>query len=294
MKKNILCIGGANIDLKLKSEAHLFLHTSNQVTSSTSFGGVARNVAHNLAKVTTDIHLQCVVGNDEGGRSLLEHMRSLGVNTSHSLILDGKRTSQYLAVLNDQGELFIGLADMAVYDEINEEFITASWDLWTEQSLIFIDTNLPAKLIDLILKRAALFDIPVCIDPVSVEKAKKLPYRLDSVFLIKPDMQEASALTEMPVRTINDCLIAGRKLKERGVKNTVISMGKSGYVLVNDDHEVHVPVSGDVQTVDVSGAGDAFIAGILHGLQQNKEVLEACTTGAKAAELTIQSVDTVI
>ena len=294
MKKSIFCIGGANIDFKLKSQDHLFSHTSNPVSSSTSFGGVARNVAHNLAKLTTSIYLQCVVGNDAGGHSLLEHMRSLGVNTSHSLILDGKRTSQYFAVLNGQGELFIGLSDMAIYDEINEEFITASWDLWTEHSLIFIDTNLPAKLIDLILKRAALFDIPVCIDPVSVEKAKKLPYRMDSIFLIKPDMQEASALTNMPIRSINDCLIAGRKLKERGVKNTVISMGKLGYVLVNDVHEIHVPVSGDVRTVDVSGAGDAFIAGILYGLQQNKEVLESCKTGAKAAELTIQSVDTVV
>ena len=47
------------------------------------------------------------------------------------------------------------------------------------------------------------------------------------------------------------------------------------------------------QVVDVSGAGDAFIAGILYGLQQDKEVIEACHIGAKAAAQTIQSISTV-
>lgn len=291
---NIFCIGGANIDLKLKSSDSLLLHTSNQVYSSTSFGGVARNVAHNLAKVTSNVHLQCVVGHDAHGKALLEHIESLGVNTAYSQILKGKRTSQYLAVLDDLGELFIGLADMNIYDEIGDEFITTAWNSWTHNSLVFLDTNLPSRVIDLILNRAADLDIKICIDPVSVEKAKKIPHQLEAVFLLKPDVQEASALSHMPIRTINDCFIAGRKLVNRGVKNIVISMGNLGYVVVNDTDEIHVPAL-EVSTIaDVSGAGDAFVAGILSGLQQNKDILESCKIGAKAAALTIQSVDTVV
>ena len=84
-------------------------------------------------------------------------------------------------------------------------------------------------------------DILVCIDSVSVEKAKKIPQRLDSIFLLKSDIHEASALTGIDIQSVGDCMTAGRQLKEWGAKNTVISLGKLGYVLINDAQEIDVP-----------------------------------------------------
>jgi len=294
MDKKIICIGGANIDFKLKSQNQYLLNTSNPVSTSSSYGGVARNVAHNLANVTSNIYLQCVVGDDAHGRDMLKYMESLGVNTEHSLILEGRRTSQYHAILNEHGELFLGLADMEIYNEISREFITTSWDFWNKQSLVFLDTNLPSVLIDLILEKAALMEFLVCIDLVSVEKAKKIPQCLDSVFLLKSDAQEASVLTGIPIHSVSDCMKAGFLIKERGVKNSVISLGSLGYVLINDNVQIHVPAEEVENVIDVSGAGDAFIAGILYGLQQGKEVFDACQMGAKAAVRTIQSMSTVV
>lgn len=291
--KNIICIGGANIDFKFKSKNQLLLNTSNPISSSQSFGGVARNVAHNLAKVTSHIYLQTVVGNDEQGRALLEHMKVLGVNTQYCQILNDKRTSQYHAILNEQGELFIGLADMNIFDELSDDFITSAWDSWPKNSILFLDTNIPSRLIDLMLHKASELELLLCIDPVSVEKTKKLPDGLNSVFLIKADIQEASALSGLPIQSIDDCMMAGRQIRRRGVKNIVISLGKLGYVLMNETHEVHVPIDEVEHVVDVSGAGDAFVAGILHGLQQGNRVIDACKQGARAAAQTIQSVNTV-
>ncbi len=294
MNKKILCIGGANVDFKMKSHNSLILKTSNPVFSNTSFGGVARNVAHNLAKITSNVFLQTVVGDDDQGKALLGQMQALGVNTQHCQLLKGKRTSQYHAILNDQGELFIGLADMNIYDELSDHFITDSWDHWNQDTLVFLDTNLPASNIDLILKKSRSLNIQVCIDLVSVEKTKKMPAVLDSIFLIKADIQEASELTKTTIHSIDDCMTAGRMLRERGVTNSVISLGNLGYVITNDTYEIHVPAEEVEEVVDVSGAGDAFIAGILFGLQQEKDVLSACEIGAKAAARTIQSLDSVL
>ena len=44
---------------------------------------------------------------------------------------------------------------------------------------------------------------------------------------------------------------------------------------------------------DVNGAGDAFFAGMLYGLQQQLTIEEVCEIGAIAAELTAQSTQTV-
>lgn len=293
MPKKILCIGGANIDYKLKSQSSLRLATSNPIHSSFSFGGVARNVAHNLAQFSSNIYLQCVVGDDANGRKLLEHMNSLGVNTDYSKILYNQSTSQYYAILHEHGELFIGLSDMDIYNHIDDDFITTSWAHWNEQCIIFLDTNLSAQHIRLILDRALLVGAKVCIDPVSVEKSKRIPKELDSVYLLKPDRQEASALTNLDIDSVEDCIKAGVRLHERGARNVVITLGKLGYVLVNDTHQIHAKAENILQTVDVSGAGDAFVAGLLYGLQQDKPMLEACKQGSLAAAQTIQSLQTV-
>ncbi|KTD79430.1 carbohydrate kinase family protein [Legionella waltersii] len=294
MPNKIICIGGANIDFKLKSPNPLVLNTSNPIHSTISFGGVARNVAHNLAQLTSDIYLQCLVGNDANGLALLTHVQSLGVNTQYSKIIDGQSTSQYYAILNNQGELFIGLADMDIYNVIDDEFITSSWDDWNSQSLIFLDTNLPSSHIDLILKKANSVGAKLCIDPVSVEKAKRIPAQFGSIYLLKPDRKEASTLTGITIESIDDCIRAGKLLKDRGVQNVVITLGQLGYVLVNNSEQVYVAAEEVKQSIDVSGAGDAFVAGILYGIQLEKNIAEACQIGAKAAAQTIQTLQTVI
>jgi pseudouridine kinase len=294
MPNRIICIGGANIDFKLKSPNPLVLNTSNPIHSTVSFGGVARNVAHNLAQLTSDVYLQCIVGNDANGLALLSHMQSLGVDTQYSKIIDGKSTSQYYAILSNQGELFIGLADMDIYNNIGIEFITSTWNDWNNQSIIFLDTNLPSSHIDLILRKAHSVGAKLCIDPVSVEKAKRIPEQFDSIYFLKPDRQEASGLTGINIESIDDCIRAGTQLKDRGVQNVVITLGKLGYVLVNNTEQIYVAAEEVLNSIDVSGAGDAFVAGILYGLQLEKNIAEACQIGAKAAAQTIQTLETVI
>lgn len=293
MIKHIFCIGGANIDCKLKSSVNLTLSTSNPVFSTSSYGGVARNVAQNLIHWTTNIHLQCVVGDDAYGRQMLDHIRLLGVNVEHCVVLADKKTSHYYAILDSDGELFVALADMNIYDELTIVQFTPAWDSWSSQSLIFLDTNLPAELIGMILKQAVARNLLVCIDAVSVTKAQKLPYNLEQVFLLKADRLEASVLTHMEINSVDDCLCAGRKLRRRGVKHAVLTLGRLGYVVVNELCEEYIAIPQIDRVIDTSGAGDAFIAGILLGLQHNETMLRACQLGAAAAAYTVQSIHTV-
>lgn len=293
MLKNIYCVGGATIDHKLTSSAALISATSNPVSSYTSFGGVARNVAENLARWTQHIHLQCVVGNDEYGKSLLVHIEQLGVNTKHSLFLDDQETAHYYAILNTNGELHLALVDMQIYTHLPEKEFMSVWNEWQPNSIIFLDTNLPAIVLSGAIRIAEKINSIVCIDPVSVTKAKKLPSNLDKVFLIKPNVLEAAALTNTTIVSISDCIAAGKKLLNSGVENVVISLGEKGHVIVNAEQAKHITTTA-IRPTDVNGAGDAFFAGILYGLQHDQDIFSACQIGACAATLTIQSVKTVV
>lgn len=293
MTKNIYCIGGANIDCKLKSSVPLSQKTSNPVTSSVTYGGVARNVAENLARWTSNIYLQCIVGNDNEGKQLLAHVRRAGVNIEYCQALDHKKTSYYYAIIDRTGEVHMALADMEIYHHIPLYPFTHSWQNWPTDSIIFADANLPTNVLERAIEVAADKKLKICIDPVSAPKTKLVPENLKNVFLIKPDLLEATALTGIQIHSISDSIRAGKVLLDRGVENVVISLGKSGYVIVNNETEEYFETMVFSEIVDATGAGDAFIAGILLGLQQSKSIVEACQMGAAAAAYTIQSAKTV-
>jgi len=289
MVQKIICIGGATIDRKLKTRDALELATSNPASSVTTFGGVAHNVAKNLIQLTQPIYLQCVVGNDSEGRDLLSHLKNAGINTDMSLVRENKTTAHYYAILDHQGELHLAIADMEIYDDVPFDSFTQSWCEWHPDDIIFLDTNLPAPLIEHAITLSKQKQLTLCIDTVSMAKAKKLPAQLEGVFLIKPDRFEAEVLANRSIHSIKDCMEAGKVLLQKGVKNVVITLGQSGYVITNEFGQKHVAAIETKSVVDVSGAGDAFIAGILYELKKGSSIHSACELGARAAFLTLQS-----
>ncbi|WP_454784460.1 carbohydrate kinase family protein [Legionella sp. WA2024007413] len=293
MNKQIICIGGITIDRKLTSTHQLQLGTSNPVSSISSFGGVAHNVAKNLSLLTNNVHIYGVVGQDNDGLHAIAHLKSMGVGIQNILTIHNKSTAHYDVILDKEGELVLALADMEIFDHVPFDQFTSSWCEWNNEEIVFLDTNLPHVIIEYAIQIARTQNIKLCIDPVSVSKARKLPPLLENIFLLKPDRFEAEALTQTHIHSVSDCIKAGQILLDKGVRNCIISLGKSGYVIVNETVKKHVPAFFIDPIVDVSGAGDAFIAGILYELKKNTPIIDACHTGAAMAALTVQSCHTV-
>ena len=84
----IACIGAANLDRKLRSLATLTMGTSNPARQDESFGGVARNIAENLARLGAPVSLTTAIGDDSSGRALLAHAEAAGIDTRGTLKLD--------------------------------------------------------------------------------------------------------------------------------------------------------------------------------------------------------------
>src|SRR5688572_2511759 len=141
---SITCIGGAAVDRKYRAFEPIRQGTSNPVTSGFSFGGVARNVAENISRLGTKVSLASILGNDENGRTLIEDLKRLGIGTHRMAISDTHPTAEYVAVLQPDGELAVGLANMAIFDELTPTLLRkAEADL--QAAWIFADCNLPAE-----------------------------------------------------------------------------------------------------------------------------------------------------
>ena len=103
----LICIGGATVDWTYRTKDAVHLRTSNPATSERSFGGVARNVAENVARLGAHSSLVSVLGGDENGRAIRESLDRLDIDTRHIGISADHATAEYVAVLQPNGDLVL-------------------------------------------------------------------------------------------------------------------------------------------------------------------------------------------
>lgn len=287
-RSGVLCIGGAAIDLGLRLRAPTILGTSNLADAASSFGGVARNVAELLARFGVETALLSAVGDDAAGRELLAHLRTNGVDTSRSFAVPGGETARYIAILDEAGELVIGVNAMQVSAAVTAERIHST-DLGVA-GWLFAECNLdPAAIAAVLQRRRENPELRLAIDTISVPKVARLPHDLAGIDLLFTNVDEANALLgrDEP-RSRDGGLALSAALRDRGINSVVVTLGDRGHVARSPDGAWWSgSVAADV--VDVTGAGDALIAGTLAGIQRGLDLATASRDGALAAALTAES-----
>lgn len=291
-RKDILCVGGANIDRKIQVIENLQYGTSNPAESAQSCGGVARNIAENLGRLGSDASLLTVVGGDHEGNWLLESSKNF-VDITPSHVFNDRTTGTYTAVLDEAGEMTIALADMSIYDEIYYEFIDKRWGYFASAKLVILDTNFPAEVLQKIIKRCEEEKIRLCITPVSAPKVKKLPENLNGVTWLIANKDEAEALSEISIQNEGDFFKAAEILIKKGVEKVVITRGDKGLIFFTREGDAGVLLPPPVKVADVTGAGDSLVAGIMYADLKGLNTENACKIGIACSMLTLQSLESV-
>ncbi len=290
----VLVIGSAGLDLVGRSNAPLQLGTSNPGRMRMSRGGVARNVAENLARLGTEVILITAVGSDRQGQRLLDETAGTGVNVEHCLLIEEEPTSFYLAVLDEQGNLQVGIDDMRVIAAIPPEHLRERRELFKHAAAVFVDANLPQRTLRAAIALAYRSKTPVAADPTSVRLAEALCPYLDRLWLIAPNEFEASALCPVHVEHAdrNSVIDAARHLVGQGVGIAIITMAEFGVSYATVDTSGHIPAV-KTEIVDPTGAGDALSAAVIFSLLNGIPLDEAVRLGVSAAALTLRASGTV-
>lgn len=276
----VLCVGAAAVDRKYRALAPLRRDTSNPVASDRAAGGVARNVAETLARLGVRTGLVSLVGEDANGRWLRDTLRAVGVDTAGVQVVAGLATAEYVALLEPDGGLAYGLADMGIFDAITPAVVEAALE-GACAAWIFADCNLPPEALARLVREGPA-RARLAVDAVSVAKAMRLPRDLAGLDLLFLNEAEAEALLGAALPPDEAAL----RLRERGAASVVLTRGAGGLVAAGP--EGIVPVSAPPgPVVDVTGAGDALIAATLHRLLAGDGLAAAARWGAAAASLTI-------
>lgn len=298
---DVLCIGGINLDRKLKAFSALNSGSSNPCLAHESPGGVARNVAENLARLGLAVKLAGQVGRDAAALSVLAPLQELGVNTSACCAIDNGSTGSYTAVLDAQGRLVLGMADMALIETLLPAQLEAMHDM-LDARLWLADMNLPSVSLTWMTRRARELNQRLVMLAVSEPKMNRLPQDLKGVDTLLLNRGELAALCEhlgWHADAGDSVENAFAKLHQAGLQRLVVTQGKQGVLCIEMGQvqavQLMQQVPSDVTLIDETGAGDALCAGLCASyLRYPADALAAHVQRAlKMAVLTVQSAQTV-
>ena len=290
----VVVVGAANMDLKARSNAAVEMGTSNPGTSVLSAGGVGRNIAENLARLGSPVHLVSVVGDDPLGDELLAATAEAGVDVTHVRVRP-VATGTYAAILTPTGDLVAAIADIASADHITPLVVRAARDTIARAAFLIVEGNLSNETIATCLDEARLAGVPVLFDPVSAPKARRIAALLSPerpFDLVTPNREELAALTGVDTDTDAGVHAACRRLHELGVDYIWVRLGVRGSLLSAPGGTLACAAV-RVDAVDVTGAGDAMLAAYCHARLRGDDPLTAVRYGHAAAALTVQVHSTV-
>ncbi|PNY80660.1 carbohydrate kinase [Deinococcus koreensis] len=288
----IVVVGGANMDVKARTLGPALPGTSNPGVSVQSPGGVARNVAENLARLGVAATLISVVGRDPLGERLLRETEAAGVDVRPVLRAPGVTTGTYTAVLDDRGELLVAVAAMEAAEALTPATLHERRSVLRGAAWVVVDGNVPGNTLAHLLTLAAEAGARVVFEPVSVPKAGRLRAALAaglSPYAVTPNVAELGALLGRKVPDEPGALrSAAAELQALGVELVWVRRGPHGSLLSIPGGAHDLPaLSAAVR--DVTGAGDAMLAAFLAALASGLPPLEAARWGHAAAALTVES-----
>jgi len=277
-------VGGANMDICGAPSNKLRQHDSNPGTVTSSPGGVARNIAENLARLGVDCRLIAAIGSDHHGDLLVKQGQAAGIDMRCVLRLQDEHTSTYISILDDAGDMLVGVNDMGIVERLTPETLQPHEQMLKQASVIVADTNLCEEALGYLSE--TFVTQPLFVDTVSVSKAVRIKPYLNNVHTLKASRIEAEALCGFRAKTSNHFTDLADRLHEWGVNRVLITLGPDG-VFFSDakDRDLHTVSEQHRVVANANGAGDAFAAGAIYAWLKDQSMRDSVEFASAAAEV---------
>lgn len=286
----ILVLGASIVDITGFSAVKYRTHNSNPGCIKISMGGVCRNIAETTARLGVSTKFISAIGDDEHGRSIIEHSKLIGYDMSDSLFLSKCSTPTYLAILDEKGEMVSAIVDMWGIDQMDTHFVDSKSDIIENAEYTFVDSDNPELLEHLLKTYQGKTNF--VLDPISAVKAESIKHLIPYFHTIKPNRFEAEAIVGYPLDSTESLLKASEDLLALGVTNVFISLDENGIFYANE-YVRGVMMARHAKVVNVTGAGDSFVAGLGFGYMNQMNLHDTVKFAIAASLLTISHESTI-
>ena len=273
--------------MKLIDENEFQNLLSNLKIEETVSGGSVANSIVGLSQLGNKVGFIGKVSDDNLGQKYEDGLRKENVKYLYSKKSELMPTGSCLILITPDSErtmcTFLGTAgkindnDINVSDIKNAEITFLEGYLWDEGE--------PKKAFDKAINNSNKVAMSLS-DLFCVERHKKqflelVKNKLDIVFA-----NEQEILSLINSSSFNDVVNFSRNLK----KNIVITRGAKGAMAINGDDVLECSAQKDIKIKDLTGAGDLFAAGYLHGILNKYSVKESLEKGTELSSKIIQKI----
>jgi ribokinase len=255
-RPRIAVVGSANIDLT--TFTNQFPKPGETIFGQKfdlGFGGKGANQAVAARLCGAEVFMVARVGDDLFGPATIENFRKQGIDASHVKQVEGLSSGVAPIFVEPNGQNRI-LVVKGANDALKAADVEAAADLLRTVDCIVLQFEIPMETVYYTIGFARQHGIrcilnPAPAQPLDMDALKDLDYFV-------PNENEAEAITGSPVETLEDAKRCAQQLVAGGIGRVIITLGANGSVLADREGTEHV-MPFTVNSVDSSGAGDAFI-----------------------------------
>jgi ribokinase len=282
MTARVVVVGSLNMDLVIRSAR---IPQPGETILGGEFhsipGGKGANQAVGTARLGAHVSMVGRVGDDAFGNQLLNNLSTDGIDHTFVLRDGASATGVALIVVDDAGQNTIVVASGANM-RLSPSDVDAAAAVFATADALLLQLESPLQTVIHAAKLARAHGVTVILNPAP---ARPLPQELLTlVDVLVPNESETSLLTGMPVANLDEAVAASAALHQAGVGTVILTLGERGALLA-EERATRVLPAFEVEPLDTTAAGDAFLAGLAVALAEGRNPGEAVRWGNAAGAL---------
>ena len=262
------------------------LLSSVQIEKTISGGSVANSVV-GLSQLGNKVGFIGKVSDDDLGQKYEEGLKKENVNYFYSKKKEALRTGTCLILITPDSErtmcTFLGTAGKINEDDINVDTIKKSEIIFLEGYLW--DEGGPKKAFEKAInngnKIAMSLSDQFCVDRHKENFLDLVKNKLDIIFA-----NESEIMALINTKNFNEVISFGKEIK----KKLVITRGEKGAISVDKENVIEIESKKNLKILDLTGAGDLFASGYLHGYINNFSQKDCLENGTEMSAKIIQQI----
>ena len=288
-RPRIAVVGSANIDLTTFTDR--FPRPGETIFGQRfdlGFGGKGANQAVAARLCGADVFMVARVGSDLFGPATIENFRKQGIDTTHVKQVEGLSSGVAPIFVEPNGQNRI-LVVKGANDALKPADIDAAAETLKAADCIVLQFETPLETVYYTIQFARKQGLRCILNPAPAQSVDLTALKDLDYFV--PNESEAEAISERSVRNVGEAKACATDLLAHGIRRVIITLGANGSLLASPDESQHVlPFA--VNSVDSSGAGDAFIGSFAVFLAEGVPEKEAVRRANLYAALSTTGVGT--
>ena len=273
--------------MKLIDQAEFQKLLSSLNIEETISGGSVANSIVGLSQLGNDVGFIGKINNDDLGNKYEDGLKKEKVKFLYTKKDELTPTGSCLILITPDSErtmcTFLGVAGKINDNDVHEKYIKNADVLFLEGYLW--DEGEPKKALEKAIinskKTAMSLSDLFCVERHKQDFLELVKHKLNIIFA---NEQEITALID--AKSFEEVVSFSKEIK----KNVIITRGEKGAIAINSGEIIECNAQKNLKIKDLTGAGDLFAAGYLHGIINNLSVKECLDKGTELSSKIIQKI----